>query len=161
MLTLDEAITHSRTKAKELSNKAYAEVNKTMTEDEAYECNECAREHEQLAGWLEELKTRREADRWIPVSERLPDNAKHKGALCPRYQVSTKYGVTEGWYNPDTECWFVLVWYKYKSAFVEYEPDFESGDIACVIKGFPVIAWKPLPKPYESEAENESENLHM
>lgn len=112
-----------------------------------------AEEHEQLADWLEELAERREADGWISVDEALPDNAKHKGALCPRYQVSTKYGVTEGWYNPDTECWFVLVWYKYKSTFVEYEPDFESGDIACVIKDFPVIAWRPLPEPYESEGE--------
>ncbi len=42
-------------------------------------------------------------DGWIPVDERLPENAKHKGALCPRYQLMTKYGVTEGWYNPDLE----------------------------------------------------------
>ena len=40
---------------------------------------------------------------WIPVEERLPENAKHKGALCPRYQLMTKYDVTEGWYNPDLE----------------------------------------------------------
>ena len=33
---------------------------------------------------------------WIPVSERLPENAQHNGAFCPRYQVTTKYGVTEG-----------------------------------------------------------------
>ena len=72
-MTLDGAIQHCKEKAKELSDKAYAEVNKTMTEDEAYECNECAREHEQLAEWLTELKARREADRWIPVSERLPE----------------------------------------------------------------------------------------
>lgn len=63
MLTLDEAIAHCKEKAKELSDKAYAEVNMTMTEDEAYECNECAREHEQLAQWLIELKQRREQDR--------------------------------------------------------------------------------------------------
>ena len=70
---LDEAISHTREKAKELSDKAYAEYGKTMTEEQAYECNECAREHEQLAEWLTELKARREADRWIPVSERLPE----------------------------------------------------------------------------------------
>ena len=42
-------------------------------------------------------------DGWIPVDRKLPPNANHKGALCPRYQVMTKYGVTEGWYNPDLE----------------------------------------------------------
>lgn len=38
---------------------------------------------------------------WIPVSERLPENAKHKGAFCPKYYVMTEFGQTEGWYNPD------------------------------------------------------------
>ena len=40
-------------------------------------------------------------DGGIPVDRELQPNAKHKGALCPRYQVMTKYGVTEGWNNPD------------------------------------------------------------
>ena len=153
-MPLDEAIT--RFKAGAVANRSRAE---SYNRGEAYEmlkaksCEICADECEQVASWLTELQERREADRWISVDEALPDNAKHKGALCPRYQVSTKYGVTEGWYNPDTECWFVLVWYKYKSTFVEYEPDFESGDIACVIKDFPVIAWKPLPEPLRIQAE--------
>ena len=60
MMTLDEAIKHCEEKAKELSNKAYAEWGKSMTEEEAYDCNECAREHEQLAEWLKELKAYRE-----------------------------------------------------------------------------------------------------
>lgn len=55
-MTLDEAIKHCEEKAKELSNKAYKEWGKSMTEEEAYDCNECAREHEQLAEWLKELK---------------------------------------------------------------------------------------------------------
>ena len=59
-MTLEEAIRHCREKAKELSDKAYEEWGKTMTEEEAYDCNECAREHEQLAKWLEELKDYKE-----------------------------------------------------------------------------------------------------
>lgn len=59
-MTLDEAIKHCEEKAKELSDKAYSEYGKSMTEEEAYDCNECAREHEQLAKWLKELKTLRE-----------------------------------------------------------------------------------------------------
>lgn len=49
---------------------------------------------------------------WISVTERLPDNADQPGAFCPRYQVVTPYGVTEGWYRPhDHEKggrWFAL-----------------------------------------------------
>ena len=61
MITLDEAIYHAEEKARELSEKAYAEWGVSMTEEEAYKCNECAREHEQLAVWLKQLKTLKEA----------------------------------------------------------------------------------------------------
>lgn len=65
-------------------------------------------------------------DGWIPVEERLPENAKHKGALCPRYQLMTKYGVTEGWYNPDLESWYILIWFM-TERYLESEIDFERG----------------------------------
>lgn len=48
---------------------------------------------------------------WIPVTERLPENANHKGAFCPRYRVLTPWGETVGWYNPDNGCWYFLLWY--------------------------------------------------
>ena len=67
---LTEAITHSREVAKEIR-----QANEEMPNG----CKlskglcECATEHEQLADWLTELQERREADRWRPVSERLPN----------------------------------------------------------------------------------------
>lgn len=91
---------------------------------------------------------------WIPVTERLPDNASHPGALCKRCMVMTKYGVTEGWYNPDRESWYVLFWFM-TERIREYEIDFVSGDIPRVVKvplhnGI-VSAWMPLPEPYEPD----------
>lgn len=56
MMELDEAIKHCEDKAKELSDKAYSQWSKNMTEEQAYDCNECAREHEQLAEWLTDYK---------------------------------------------------------------------------------------------------------
>ena len=93
MLTLEQAIQHCKDKAKELRIKAeqnrYMAREKEIAEDTGKvckyfhsaeefkkieaDCLECADEHEQLAEWLTELKARREADRWIPVSERLPE----------------------------------------------------------------------------------------
>ena len=94
---------------------------------------------------------------WIPVTERLPENAQHKGAFCPKYQVMTKYGVTEGWYNPDRESWYILFWFM-TTRFHETDIDFKRGDIPKVVK-IPLKAemlttWQPLPEPYkESEQE--------
>lgn len=87
---------------------------------------------------------------WIPCSERLPENAQHKGAFCPKYQVMTKYGITEGWYNPGLESWYILVWFMSED-FREYNINMKRGDIPKrlrVPKGI-VTAWQPRPEPWE------------
>lgn len=97
-------------------------------------------------------------DGWIPVEQELPPNSKHKGALCPRYQVMTKYGVTEGWYNPDYESWYILCWFM-EADYLETEIDFEKGTYPKVVrcensvndKHGIVIAWRPFPELYQAE----------
>ena len=98
---------------------------------------------------------------WTPVSERLPDNAQHKGAFCPKYQVMTKYGVTEGWYNPDYESWYVLLWFMTKR-FHETDIDLKRGDIPKVVKiplkaGI-VTAWMSLPESVQIEVKAGEQN---
>ena len=72
-MNIDEAIAHAEEKAKELRAKADEDYYFDGDWGKRVDCLECANEHEQLVEWLRELKARREADRWIPVSERLPD----------------------------------------------------------------------------------------
>ena len=115
---LTEAITHAREVAEELREDAkhfvYSKNNKA-------ECLECATEHEQLAAWLTELQERREADRWIPVSERLPE---YSGLyLVSIYELVTVANFTG--------------------------TEFTDRSIPNAVRE--VFAWKPLPKPYESE----------
>lgn len=99
-------------------------------------------------------------DGWIPVEKELPPNAKHKGTFCPRYQVMTKYGTTEGWYNPNMESWYVLIWFM-TDQYLESEIDFERGDKPKILR-LPdnvnnvehiLTAWKPLEsyRPERSE----------
>lgn len=83
---------------------------------------------------------------WVSVKDRLPPNAEHKGAFCPRYQVQTKYGITEGWYNPDKGCWYTLVWFLI-GRFDEDDIDMERGDIPRISKKIDVTHWMPLPEP--------------
>lgn len=99
-----------------------------------------------------------ENDGWIPVEKKLPLNAKYKGALCPRYQLNTKYGVTEGWYNPDFESWYVLIWFT-TERYIECDIDFERGSYPKIVrcenkvndKNSIVTAWRPLPEAYLPE----------
>lgn len=103
-MTLDEAIKHCEEKAKELSDKAYSEYGKSMTEEEAYDCNECAREHEQLAKWLKELKAYKESSKGDLISREALKKCAipceiHNGALTdlcvPLYQIDNAPTVTE------------------------------------------------------------------
>lgn len=103
--------------------------------------------------WLKEnIKALEQEQKWIPVTERLPENAKHKGAFCPKYYVMTEYGVTEGWYNPDVKCWYALLWFM-DGRFEEWNINIDKGDIPKLVKNVPVIAWMPLPEPYRTERE--------
>ena len=92
---------------------------------------------------------------WIPVSERLPVNAKHKGEFCPRYLIMTIHGETEGWYNPDFESWYVLTWFIDDGR--SYSVDMEKGDIPEVVRAHRdagiVLAWMPLPEAYRKDVE--------
>ena len=90
-------------------------------------------------------------DGWIPVEERLPED---DGEYCTQYQIMTKYGVTEGWYRPNENVWYVLLW---RHLSENGEIDFEKGDIPTLelinpeIRTDIIIAWMPLPDPYRPE----------
>lgn len=95
---------------------------------------------------------------WIPVERELPPNAKHKGAFCPKVRVMTKFGETYGWYNPDCESWYILVWFM-TERYLDSEIDFERGDKPKIVR-LPdevndtkhiLVAWRPLPEPYRLE----------
>ena len=109
-------------------------------------------------GEVEDIIRKHMNDGWIPVDRELPPNAKHEGAFCPKYQVMTKYGVTEGWYNPFLESWYVLLWFMTKR-YLNSEIDLERGDCPNVVevrnevneKYNIVLAWRPLPKLYSLE----------
>lgn len=106
-MTLEEAIAH----AKEMSENQYI-------------CEECQKEHRQLADWLEELKSLREKSKWIPCSERLPENAMNVIAQFSDGTVTElRYagnGIFEGIYEYSTRV---------------------------------IIAWMPLPEPYKEKTE--------
>lgn len=98
---------------------------------------------------------------WTACSERMPENAKVKGAFCPKYQIMTAYGVTEGWYNPDQDGWYALFWFM-TERFLKSEINFKNGDVAKVVfipdgSEENVIAWKPLPESYKPPVESAEE----
>ena len=103
-MTLDEAIKHCEEKAKEQREKATAIARAKEPFYKYAECAECAKEHEQLAEWLKELKAYKErpqgewifkhnsSDIWCSVCdmnfEEIPQNFK----FCPNCGADMKGG---------------------------------------------------------------------
>lgn len=129
-MTLEESIKHCHEKAEELRHMA-----KKYDENDAYENNEkcaclgCASEHEQLASWLTELQERREADKWASTKERMPEK---DGVYLVAIQYVAKY-------EKGSPIHTIELLASYDTKYGQWSsPD-------------NVIAWRNLPKPYESE----------
>ena len=75
---------------------------------------------------LQEIERLREAQRWIPVTERLPKTEKPVQVYMPKLYMSVQTGFYTKYYGEDDGEW--------------YEHWVASGD---------VTHWRPLPEPPE------------
>lgn len=141
-MTLDEAIKHANAAAKEQDKlrKRYDDAsgytrshNKDIRTNDAKRCEKCAEENRKIAEWLKELKRLREQTRWIPVSERLPENpGRYLAYIVNKHDNKLQYIMTCDYQVNGFSNWF---------------PDDD-----CASDN--VIAWMPLPKPYKAESED-------
>ena len=73
--------------------------------------------------------------KWIPVTERLPQEDEPLGAICEQVQVLLSDGfVTTGWCNRGHRVWFYLPYGETRFIGNDYEKT-------------PVIAWQPMAEP--------------
>lgn len=146
-MTLDEAIKHSEEVAEKYERhlKLYENMDDDLFRVEKNECKECAKEHGQLANWLKELKQLREQTRWIPCSERTPE----KGG---EYLLWGK--ISE--YDEENYC-FLGDYFEFEEEFGIEKSNYDSHTLGFldteIDEYYSVIAWMPLPDPYEAESE--------
>ena len=116
---------------KEFENQLISETRTpiTMSYDDAKKLTKLGIE-ETVAKW----KRRLEQTRWIPVSEKLPEENEYIGDVCKYYLIQDEYGDMHvahlsnvGWIPMDS-----------------------LKAIGCE-----VIAYMPLPQPYKAESEDE------
>jgi hypothetical protein len=135
-MTIDEAIKHAEEVAEEKESEAQElEYCKLDWKHEANKCAECSKEHRQLAEWLKELKQLREQTRWIPVSEKLPEDYQRVLVTVVNYWGIEVVRVAE--YSNQKKIFQIK----------ESNDKWKVGEEG-------LLAWLPLPKPYEEESED-------
>ena len=142
-MTLDEAIKHAEEVAEEKEEQAW----EAQLQEEYRICKDCAKEHRQLAEWLKELKQLRKqtkTGRWIPCSERLPEDDKKQYIVQKTNGFIDILGFTKDAYKLDK---YDFAEYKGKNKQLFYKYDSEYGYIEWKCE-----AWQPLPEPYKEES---------
>lgn len=165
MKDLSEAILHCEEKAKELYCKADKDFYFDGDWGKRYHCTECAKEHEQLASWLKELKELRKVITWIPIKTRpLTEeeklNAIEKHDIDPddlEYPFAWHFDcelpkLKEGEQSVDVLVTTDLGFVKVTNFFIDYLgcTCFEDMDEAGEF-----VAWMPLPERYEAEVQDD------
>ena len=85
-----------------------------------------------------------EADRWIPVSERLPNTLGVYNVTRKIIEGETSYVISDACYFDGQNTWHADTGVNHGRPYIT-----------------DVIAWKPKPEPYESEAPNEQETVKI
>ena len=138
-MTLESAIKHCEEVAEENEKFCFKKNGKGgyFNEDTDWNNKKCAKEHRQLAGWLKELKQLRIQTRWIPCSERLPED--YVDVLV--WFEYFRYG--------DYNCMYAAHGIgNYSKEYNSWTINHETG-----WKDLHVFAWMPLPEPYKEESE--------
>ena len=137
-MDLDIAIKYYSNLADDFRRKASHERNDYM------DLKDLATEHAQLSDWLNELKVLREKvrillekDRWIPVSERLPEE-------YGEYRITWKTSRSDKTLIADSEFDPLLKLDNEHGRFKGWILD----DYIKFYPGVEVIAWKPIEDPY-------------
>lgn len=82
---------------------------------------------------------KQDAQKWIPVTERLPQEGEHKWITCEVVQVLLNDGaVTVGYCNRGQKLWYHL-------------PLAHTFFVGSSYEKTPVVAWQPLAEPPKGE----------
>jgi hypothetical protein len=133
-MTLDEAIIHAEEVAQGQSGLYDCYLQHGEQGEHVESCKKCASDHRQLAEWLKELKQLREQARWIPCSERCPEED-------GQYLITVKYEHVND----------------YEDIYSEHG-EWNDGKWDMSLFGHcgkveRITAWMPLPEPYKQEVE--------
>jgi len=82
--------------------------------------------------------------RWIPVTERLPEEEENVLVTVHFKGLNQKF--PSGWNDHIKECWYVDIANQFDGVWSSYSDEYKVAR-----SRHEVIAWMPLPEPYKEE----------
>ena len=89
--------------------------------------------------------------RWIPVSERLPDDLQEVNVTWVNRNPERYYSDIKGKPFTATAVFYGGCWYWYTAQVTDYLGEYGESDTELIDSGIEIIAWIPLPEPYRVE----------
>lgn len=102
----------------------------------------------QLAEWLTELKKLREQTRWIPVSERLPEELEPVNITWINHNPESYYADNKDKPFTATGVYFNGQWYWWSTLCTDILAEYSHNYDDIINDDIEITAWMPLPEPY-------------
>ena len=96
-----------------------------------------------------------EQTRWIPVSERLPEDLEPVNITWVNHNPESYYADIKDKPFTATGHYCNGRWWWYSVICQDYLNEYGQCDVDAMNDDIDVIAWMPLPQPYKAESENE------
>ena len=90
---------------------------------------------------------------WIPVSKRLPEELVPVNVTWINRNPESYYAKIKDVPFSATAVYYNSKWYWYSSTCIDYLTEYGKNDFDLVDKDIDVIAWQPLPQPYQPKGE--------
>lgn len=103
------------------------------------------RQHE-IIDIIDELPS---AQRWIPVSERLPEDLEEVNITFTNLEPEPYYDFIKGKRFTGSAVFYKGDWYWYSSITVDVLNEYGRYESEKIDEGLKIIAWTPLPEPYK------------
>lgn len=91
--------------------------------------------------------------RWIPVSERPPEDLEEVNITFTNLEPEPYYDFIKGKRFTGSAVFYEGEWYWYSSITVDVLKEYGRYESEKIDKGLKIIAWMPLPDPYKEEQE--------
>ena len=94
---------------------------------------------------------------WIPVSEKLPEDLEPVNITWVNHEPEPYYHDIKDKNFIATGIYYRGQWYWYSTTCADYLGEYGSNEVDKVDDAVEIVAWMPLPKPYEPQESEDKE----